>query len=84
MLVCRRIPAGHCASVSHTSTNSGALKPRPTFTARKRTPPAIGWIVEAAWSDGQVDKIEGFSSEAKAVKWIAEQSETWLGSSAAE
>lgn len=58
-------------------------EPRPTFTARKKTPPAIGWIVEATWPNGQVDKIEGFSSEGKAVKWIAEQSETWLRSSAA-
>jgi hypothetical protein len=58
-------------------------EPRPTFTARRKTPPAIGWIIEATWPTGQVDKIEGFSSEAKAVKWIAEQSETWLGNSAA-
>lgn len=56
-------------------------EPRPTFTARRKTPPAIGWIVEATRPNGQVDKIEGFSSEAKAVKWIAEQSETWLGNS---
>jgi hypothetical protein len=59
-------------------------EPRPTFTARRKTSPAIGWIVEATWSNGQVDKIEGFSSEAKAVKWIAEQSETWLGHSSAK
>jgi predicted acyl esterase len=58
-------------------------EPRPTFTARRKTQPAIGWIVEATWSNGQVDTIEGFSSEAKAVKWIAEQSENWLGNSAA-
>jgi hypothetical protein len=54
-------------------------EPRPIFTARKKTPPAIGWTVEATWPNGQIDKIEGFSSEAKAVKSIAEQSESWLG-----
>jgi len=35
---------------------------------------AAGWTVEATWPSGQVDRIEGFSSEAKAIKWIAEQS----------
>jgi hypothetical protein len=54
-------------------------QPRPTFTSRRKTPPAVGWIVEATWPDGQIDTIEGFSSEAKAVKLIAEQSESWLG-----
>jgi hypothetical protein len=58
-------------------------EPRPNFTARRKTLPAIGWIVEATWPNGQVDRIEGFSSEAKAVKWIAEKSETWLGNNAA-
>ena len=57
--------------------------PRPTFTARRKTPPAVGWVVEATWPSGQVDKIEGFSSEAKANRWIAEQSEIWLGDNAA-
>jgi hypothetical protein len=57
-------------------------EPRPTFTTRRKTPPAIGWIVEATWLNGQVDKIEGFSSEAKALKWISEHSETWLGNDA--
>ena len=58
-------------------------EPRPTFNARKKTSPGIGWIVEATWPNGQVDKIEGFSSEAKALKWIAERSAIWLGNNAA-
>jgi hypothetical protein len=57
-------------------------EPRPTFTARRKTLPAIGWVVEATWSNGQVDKIEGFSSEGKANRWIAEQSGAWLGNGA--
>jgi hypothetical protein len=57
-------------------------EPRPTFTALKKTPPGIGWIVETTWPNGQIDTIEGFSSEAKAVKWIAEKSEAWLGNDA--
>lgn len=54
-------------------------EPRPAFTAHRKTPPAIGWMAEATRPNGQVDMIEGFSSEAKALNWIAELSETWPG-----
>ena len=53
--------------------------PRPIFLPGKRETGA-GWRVRATWPTGQYEDIGAFSSEGEPVRWIAEQSEIWLGS----
>jgi hypothetical protein len=36
------------------------------------------WWVAAKWPSGQTEDIQGFSSEAEANEWIANELQTWL------
>jgi len=53
--------------------------PRPKFLSEKIKKGA-GWRVLATWPNGEFENIGAFRSEEEAVRWIAKQSEVWLGS----
>ena len=53
--------------------------PRPKFLPEKIKKGA-GWRVRATWPNGKFENIGAFRSEEEAVRWIAKQSEVWLGS----
>jgi len=53
--------------------------PRPIFLPGKIKTGA-GWRVRATWPNGEFENIGAFRSEEEAIRWIAKQSEVWLGS----
>jgi hypothetical protein len=53
---------------------------RVPYSSPEKIKTGAGWRVRATWPNGQFENIGAFRSKKDAIRWIAEQSEVWLGS----
>jgi hypothetical protein len=44
---------------------------------RKGNPPALGWVVDILWPDGETEVIKDFTTKQQAAEWAAKHSENW-------